>query len=149
MDTAVVILAAGKGTRMSSNRPKVMHEIGNFPMLSHCIKTAQQIKPWKVITVLGHGRTEIMQFLQDSKKSIEFVIQEEQLGTGHAVKIATKQLSNFDGNLIVMFGDTPFISYETLIKIKAKCEQTDLVDLGFRTEDSAGYGRLVSNGSEL
>ena len=149
MDTAVVILAAGKGTRMSSNRPKVMHEIGNFPMLSHCIKTAHQINPWKVITVLGHGRTEIKQFLQESKKSIEFVIQEEQLGTGHAVKRATKKLSNFDGNLIVMFGDTPFISYETLIKIKAKCEQIDLVALGFRTEESAGYGRLVTNSSEL
>jgi bifunctional UDP-N-acetylglucosamine pyrophosphorylase/glucosamine-1-phosphate N-acetyltransferase len=58
-------------------------------------------------------------------------------------------LSNFDGNLIVMFGDTPFISYETLIKIKAKCEQIDLVVLGFRTEESAGYGRLVTNSSEL
>jgi bifunctional UDP-N-acetylglucosamine pyrophosphorylase/glucosamine-1-phosphate N-acetyltransferase len=68
MDTAVVILAAGKGTRMRSNRPKVMHEIGNFPMLSHCIKTAQQINPWKIITVLGHGRTEVMQFLQETKK---------------------------------------------------------------------------------
>ena len=149
MDAAVVILAAGKGTRMRSNRPKVMHEIGNFPMLSHCIKTAQQMNPWKIITVLGHGRTEVMQFLQETKKSIEFVIQEEQLGTGHAVKLATKKLSNFDGNLIVMFGDTPFISYETLIKIKAKCEQIDLVVLGFRTEESAGYGRLVTNSSEL
>jgi bifunctional UDP-N-acetylglucosamine pyrophosphorylase/glucosamine-1-phosphate N-acetyltransferase len=149
MDTAVVILAAGKGTRMNSNRPKVMHEIGNFPMLSHCIKTAHQINPWKVITVLGHGRTEIKQFLQGSKKSIEVVIQEEQLGTGHAVKVATKQLSNFDGNLIVMNGDTPFISYDTLIKIKAKCDQMDLVVLGFCTENSAGYGRLVTNSNEL
>jgi bifunctional UDP-N-acetylglucosamine pyrophosphorylase/glucosamine-1-phosphate N-acetyltransferase len=149
MDTAVVILAAGKGTRMNSNRPKVMHEIGNFPMLSHCIKTAHQINPWKVITVLGHGRTEIKQFLQGSKKSIEVVIQEEQLGTGHAVKVATKQLSNFDGNLIVMYGDTPFISYDTLIKIKAKCDQMDLVVLGFCTENSAGYGRLVTNSNEL
>lgn len=149
MDTAVVILAAGKGTRMNSNRPKVMHEIGNFPMLYHCIKTAHQINPSRVISVIGHGRTEIKQYLQNSKKPIEFVIQEEQLGTGHAVKIATNQLSNFDGNLIVMFGDTPFISYETLIKIEAKCEQTDLVVLGFRAEDPIGYGRLITNSTEL
>ena len=59
MDTAVIILAAGKGTRMNSTRPKVLHEVGNFPLISHCIKTAQSIDPKKILIVLGHGKSEI------------------------------------------------------------------------------------------
>ncbi len=78
MDTAVIILAAGKGTRMNSNRPKVLHEVGNFPLIAHCLKTAQNIKPHKILTVLGHGREEIKNVLENSDNSIEFVIQGQQ-----------------------------------------------------------------------
>ena len=63
MDTAVIILAAGKGTRMNSTRPKVLHEVGNFPLISHCIKTAQSIDPKKILIVLGHGQSEIKKVL--------------------------------------------------------------------------------------
>ena len=118
MDTAVVILAAGKGTRMNSARPKVLHEVGNFPLISHCIKTAQSIDPKKILVVLGHGKSEIKKFLGNSVNSIDFATQEEQLGTGHAVGVATNELANFDGNLIVLFGDTPFISARTMTKIE-------------------------------
>ncbi len=125
MDTAVIILAAGKGTRMNSNRPKVLHEVGNFPLISHCIKTAQSIKPQKILAVLGHKWTEIKNFLESSDTSIELVIQKAQLGTGHAVSVAIEELADFDGNVIVLFGDTPFVSAETMRKIEAKSRQAD------------------------
>ena len=149
MNTAVIILAAGKGTRMNSNRPKVLHEIGNFPLIAHCIKTVQNIKPHKILTVLGHGRKEIKSVLENLNNSIEFVIQEMQLGTGHAVSVAIEELADFDGNLLVLLGDTPFISAETMIKIEAGIGQADLVVLGFHTPDPSGYGRLVTNNNEL
>ena len=149
MDTAVIILAAGKGTRMNSNRPKVLHEVGNFPLIAHCLKTAQNIKPHKILTVLGHAREEIKNVLKNSDKSIEFVIQEAQLGTGHAVSVAIEELAEFDGNLIVLFGDTPFVSAETMIKIETRSKQADLVVLGFHATDPSGYGRLIKNNNEL
>ena len=149
MDTAVIILAAGKGTRMNSNRPKVLHEVGNFPLIAHCLKTAQTIKPHKILTVLGHGREEIKNVLENSDKSIEFVIQEAQLGTGHAVSVAIEELAEFDGNLIVLFGDTPFVSAKTMIKIETRSTQADLVVLGFHATDPSGYGRLITNNNEL
>lgn len=149
MDTAVIVLAAGKGTRMNSNRPKVLHEVGNFPLISHCIKTAQSINPQKILAVLGHRRTEIKNVLENSDTSIELVIQEAQLGTGHAVSIAIEELADFDGNVIVLFGDTPFVSAETMRKIEARSRQADLVVLGFHAPDPSGYGRLITNDNEL
>ena len=149
MDTAVIILAAGKGTRMNSNRPKVLHEVGNFPLINHCIKTAQSINPHRILTVLGHRQAEIQNVLENSGNSIEFVIQKEQLGTGHAVSVAIEELSDFDGNLIVLFGDTPFVSAETMVKIETRSRQADLVILGFHAPDPSGYGRLITNNNEL
>jgi len=149
MDTAVIILAAGKGTRMNSNRPKVLHNVGNFPLIAHCIKTAESIKPHKILTVLGHGRTEIRNVLKSSDNSIKFVIQEAQLGTGHAVSVAMDELADFDGNVIVLYGDTPFLSAETMIRIQTSSSQADLVVLGFHAPDPSGYGRLITNKNEL
>ena len=149
MDTAVIILAAGKGTRMNSNRPKVLHEVGNFPLIAHCIKTAQSINPHRILTVLGHRQAEIKNVIENSDNSIEFVIQKEQLGTGHAVSVAIEELSDFDGNVIVLFGDTPFVSAETMIKIETISRQADLVILGFHAPDPSGYGRLITNNNEL
>ena len=149
MDTAVIILAAGKGTRMNSNRPKVLHEVGNFPLINHCIKTAQSINPHRILTVLGHRQAEIQNVLENPGNSIEFVIQKEQLGTGHAVSVAIEELSDFDGNLIVLFGDTPFVSAETMVKIETRSRQADLVILGFHAPDPSGYGRLITNNNEL
>ena len=149
MDTAVIILAAGKGTRMNSTRPKVLHEVGNFPLIAHCIKTAQAIDPKKTLIVLGHGQSEIKKALGNITNSIDFVLQEEQLGTGHAVSVATKELADFDGNLIVLYGDTPFVSAETMAKMVNECKQADLVVLGFHPQDPTGYGRLVTKDKEL
>ena len=149
MDTAVIILAAGKGTRMNSTRPKVLHEVGNFPLIAHCIKTAQSIDPKKILIVLGHGQSEIKSVLGNAVNSIDFAIQQEQLGTGHAVGVATNELADFDGNLIVLFGDTPFISARTMTKIENECKQADLVVLGFHPQDPTGYGRLVTKNKEL
>ena len=134
---------------MNSTRPKVLHEVGNFPLISHCIKTAQSIDPKKILIVLGHGQSEIKKVLGNAVNSIDFAIQEEQLGTGHAVSIATNELTEFDGNLIVLYGDTPFVSAETMTKMKNACKRADLVVLGFHPQDSTGYGRLVTKDKEL
>ena len=150
METTVIILAAGKGTRMKSNHPKVLHQVGNFPLIAHCIRTAKSINPYQILVVLGHGRTEIKNAIESSDNSINFVIQEEQLGTGHAVSLATKALAaDFDGNVIVLYGDTPFVSPETILNIENKCKQVDLVVLGFRATNPTGYGRLITNKNEL
>jgi len=134
---------------MNSNRPKVLHEVGNFPLINHCIKTAQSINPHRILAVLGHRQAEIKNVLENTDNSIEFVIQKEQLGTGHAVRVAIEELSDFDGNVIVLFADTPFVSAETMIKIENRSRQADLLILGFHAPDPSGYGRLITNNNEL
>ena len=149
MSTALVILAAGKGTRMKSDLPKVLHEIAHAPLLIHAMKSGMALAPEKVIVVAGHGADLVTQAAQEYAPDAEIVLQEEQLGTGHAVLQAAPALESFEGDVIVLYGDTPFISHDTLERMAAARAKHDVVVLGFEAADPARYGRLVVEGERL
>ncbi len=140
--TAVIILAAGKGTRMKSQKPKVLHEICGKSMIGHVLDTASFMAPEHIVTVLSSGMGEVADSISALSAS---VIQKEQLGTGDAVKPALEKLKDFDGNILILYADTPLITRETLIHMLQSLEVADVVVLGFRPQDPAEYGRLVVN----
>ena len=141
--SAVVILAAGKGTRMKSNLPKVLHPIGQAPMLHHAMRTAQALSPQVMAVVVGHGAEQVGAVAQAWNPDARIALQEQQLGTGHAVQSARDALTNFDGDLYVLFGDTPFIRPETLVAMQAARAGADIVALGFDAAEPGRYGRFV------
>lgn len=149
MSTALIILGAGKGTRMQSDLPKVLHKIAGAPMLVHAMKAGQSIDPDRMIVVAGHGAELVEAAAKDYNPEVNVVQQAEQLGTGHAVEQAKELLSEYDGDVIVLYGDTPFISPETLQAIATARETADLVVLGFDAADPGRYGRLVTEGDAL
>ena len=134
----IIILAAGKGTRMYSDKPKVLHTIAGKCMLQHVVDTASKLKPSKTIIVYGHGGEMVPQSLMHS--SATFVLQEPQLGTGHAVKQALPQLDN-DGVCLILYGDVPLIQLETLQKILTN--ENALTLLTQNLHNPKGYGRIV------
>ncbi|MFV1497206.1 bifunctional UDP-N-acetylglucosamine diphosphorylase/glucosamine-1-phosphate N-acetyltransferase GlmU [Phaeobacter sp. JH20_02] len=149
MSTALVILAAGKGTRMNSDLPKVLHPIAHAPMLEHTLSAGRALAPERTIVVAGHGADYVRAALADIDEDVEIVVQEEQLGTAHAVAQARESLTGFEGDIVVLYGDTPFVSAETLEHMIAARQNADLVVLGFTAADPARYGRLVMNGDSL
>ncbi|MCD6035133.1 MAG: UDP-N-acetylglucosamine diphosphorylase/glucosamine-phosphate N-acetyltransferase [Rickettsiales bacterium] len=148
---AVVILAAGEGTRMKSRLPKVMHKLAHFPMIQYVTETAVQLKPQYIVTVTGPGMEIVQQSVREivpSKIKTSFVTQQERLGTAHAVKQALPELEGFEGNIIILYGDTPLLTEATLSGTIARLHNGDVngvVVLGFRAEDPTGYGRLLAN----
>lgn len=149
MTTALIILGAGKGTRMNSDLPKVLHEIGAAPLLVHAMKSGESLEPEHIVVVAGHGGTAVTRAAQAWNPDAQVVIQEEQLGTAHAVLQAKDALKDFEGTAIVLYGDTPFIAPETLSKMLDKCSTDDVVVLGFAASDPGRYGRLVTDGAKL
>ena len=149
MSIALVILAAGKGTRMESDLPKVLHPIGGAPMLVHALVSGQSLEPERVIVVAGHQAERVADAARDFDPEVQVVVQDQQLGTGHAVAQARAALAEFDGDVIVLYGDTPFVSAETLQRMVAARRQHDIVVLGFDAADPARYGRLVMEGDRL
>lgn len=142
MPTALIILAAGQGTRMNSDLPKVLHPIGSAPLLHHAMKAGATLAPAHTIVVVGHGGDQVRRAALAYDGTAEIVEQEEQLGTGHAVAQALPLLRGFDGRVLVVFGDTPFIRPETLEKLAAS--GADVTVLGFHDYSSPQrYGRLV------
>lgn len=143
---AAIILGAGKGTRMKSDLPKVMMPVCNKPMIRHIIETLEEMKADKIVTVVAPDGDAV-------KKEVfphPTCVQEQQLGTGHAVKCAKEELQDFQGAVLVIFGDTPLITKETFMRSCAKIrEGYGVVVLGFRPEDPARYGRLKMDGNEL
>ncbi|SFQ16853.1 bifunctional UDP-N-acetylglucosamine pyrophosphorylase / Glucosamine-1-phosphate N-acetyltransferase [Roseivivax halotolerans] len=149
MSIALVILAAGKGTRMESDLPKVLHKIGGAPMLHHAMQAGSSLSPERIIVVAGHGAEAVTKAAQDYDPDCTAVIQSEQNGTGHAVDQAREALADFEGDVIVLYGDTPFISHETLEDMAVARGRADIVVLGFEAADPARYGRLVAEGDRL
>ena len=149
MSTALVILAAGKGTRMNSDLPKVLHPIGFAPMLAHAIRAGAALQPAHTIIVAGQGAEQVAQAAAEVNPDARIVLQAEQLGTAHAVGQAREALAGFEGDVIVLFGDTPFITPETLQAMQAARKTHDIVILGFEPGDPARYGRLVMHGQTL
>ncbi|MEL7253099.1 MAG: bifunctional UDP-N-acetylglucosamine diphosphorylase/glucosamine-1-phosphate N-acetyltransferase GlmU [Pseudomonadota bacterium] len=149
MTTALIILAAGKGTRMQSDLPKVLHPIGGAPMLAHAMQAGAALDPERVIVVAGHGADAVTRAAQGFDDRAEVVLQEEQLGTGHAVAQATDALDGFSGDVVVLYGDTPFVQPETLTRMAEARAAHDVVVLGFEAADPGRYGRLIMAGEAL
>ncbi|KAG1649496.1 Bifunctional protein GlmU [Nymphon striatum] len=149
MKTALIILAAGKGTRMNSDLPKVLHPIAGEPMLIHALEAGTMLEPERTVAVAGHGAELVRSAALAHDATIKVVEQTEQLGTAHAVAQARDALSGFDGMALVLYGDTPFIRPETLENMQAALAANDVVVLGFEAADPARYGRLVMDGQQL
>ncbi|MEM9125654.1 MAG: bifunctional UDP-N-acetylglucosamine diphosphorylase/glucosamine-1-phosphate N-acetyltransferase GlmU [Pseudomonadota bacterium] len=150
MTNALVILAAGKGTRMKSDLPKVLHPIAQVPMLVHAMRAGACLSPERTVIVAGHGAQAVEKAAHAEDESVVVVHQAEQLGTAHAVDQARDALDGFDGNVIVLYGDTPFIDPDTLKRMIDARTSYDLVMLGFDiAEVQPRYGRLVMDGDRL
>lgn len=144
MGFAIVILAAGEGTRMKSSLSKVLHPLCGQPIIRYVINSAKKINPEKIIMVVGHKAEQVRDTIDSD---IEFVVQESQLGTGHAVKVTEKALTGFEGSLIILNGDTPLITSATINKLinfhnKNKPTATLLTAC---LENPYGYGRIIRN----
>ncbi len=146
---AAVILAAGKGTRMRSARPKVLHEIGGRPMLHHAMAAASALVPERMAVVVGHGGAAVAAAARVFGPDVHVAVQEPQQGTGHAVLAARPALEGFAGDLVVLFGDTPFLSPETLARLVAARAEAEIVVLGFEAAEPGGYGRLILEDGRL
>lgn len=149
MSIALVILAAGKGTRMNSDLPKVLHQIAGAPMLVHAMKAGAALNPDKTVIVAGHGFEQVKDAAESYDPEATVVLQEEQKGTGHAVMVTRDALASFDGDVVVLFGDTPFIQADTLQRMVAARQDNAIVVLGFQADPSEKYGRLVMQGDAL
>lgn len=149
MAVALIILAAGKGTRMQSDLPKVLHKVAGAPLLVHAMRSGAALEPDRTVVVAGHGADQVKAAATDYADEIDVVLQTEQLGTAHAVLQAKDALADFDGNVIVLYGDTPFIQPETLDAMLAARGENDVVVLGFEAADAGRYGRLVMDGNAL
>ncbi|WP_264213070.1 bifunctional UDP-N-acetylglucosamine diphosphorylase/glucosamine-1-phosphate N-acetyltransferase GlmU [Leisingera thetidis] len=149
MSIALVILAAGKGTRMNSDLPKVLHPIAQAPMLEHAMAAGRALAPERTIIVAGHGAEAVRAAVSEIDEEAEVVLQEEQLGTAHAVDQARAALEGFEGDVVVLYGDTPFVSADTLERMVEARQRADLVILGFEAADPGRYGRLVTEGDSL
>ncbi len=114
MKTSMIILAAGKGTRMNSELPKVLHPIAGDPMLVHAMAAGITLEPEHTVIVAGHGAEAVTAAALAYDETATVVVQTEQLGTAHAVAQAKEALAGFNGTAIVLYGDTPFISPDTL-----------------------------------
>jgi len=149
MSTALIVLAAGKGTRMKSDLPKVLHPIAGAPMLAHALRAGAAVGPSRIIVVAGHGADAVRAAVARHCPGAEGVVQAAQRGTAHAVAQAAPSLRSFDGDAIVLYGDTPFISADTLGRLHAARARHDIVVLGFEPADPGRYGRLVMDGDDL
>ncbi|GGA22331.1 bifunctional UDP-N-acetylglucosamine diphosphorylase/glucosamine-1-phosphate N-acetyltransferase GlmU [Neptunicoccus cionae] len=144
MPVAVVILAAGQGSRMKSDLPKVLHKVAHAPLLVHAMRAAQSIEADRIVVVTGHGGAAVAAAATDYAEDTVIVTQDEQLGTAHAVQQARDALADFDGDVVVLYGDTPFIREETLQDmLSARQSGAGIVVLGFEAAAPGRYGRLV------
>lgn len=142
---ALVVLAAGKGTRMKSDLHKVLHPIAGRPMLEHLLDSARKLTPEREIVVAGHGREQLEKALGDRAT---LAVQEPQLGTGHAVQQAEQALTGFDGDVLILYGDVPFVRTETMRAMIERLHAPDapaVVVLGFEPEDPLQYGRVLAH----
>lgn len=147
MELKALILAAGKGTRMKSEKPKVIHEVNGIPMVKKILNELKKINIKESILILGHKKEEILKILGN----ISYVVQEQQLGTGHAIKQAKESLKNYEGDVMILCGDTPLLKGETLKRMyeyhkSNNCTTTVLTAV---YENPFGYGRIVKENGKF
>ena len=142
---AVVILAAGEGKRMKSSRSKLLHEVAGYSMLSYAVTAATAVQPEHVVVVVGHLRDQVEEHLAEIAPHVLIAVQEEQLGTGHAVQVALGQLADLDGDVIVTYGDVPMLTGETLAALLSehRTRQAMVTVLTAEVADPTGYGRIL------
>lgn len=143
---AVVVLAAGKGTRMRSDTHKVLHPVGGRPMLLHLLDTVAAMRAERTVLVVGDKAEQVEKAVGDRAA---IAVQEPQLGTGHAVLQAEAALSGFSGNVLILYGDVPLIRRETLEKLLAALDAPShpaIAILGFRPAEAGAYGRILVDG---
>ncbi len=142
-NVAAVVLAAGKGTRMKSSIPKVLHELLGTPLVGHVVSLLNKVDVQRIVTVVGHGAQAVTKYLEGF--GVETVIQDQQLGTGHAVACAEGALEGFDGAVLVICGDTPLFRQETLDRFihEHLASRNQVSVLSSRFASPYGYGRIV------
>jgi bifunctional UDP-N-acetylglucosamine pyrophosphorylase / glucosamine-1-phosphate N-acetyltransferase len=142
---AVVILAAGEGTRMKSSRSKLLHEIAGHSMLSYAVTAATTVQPEHIVVVVGHLRDQVEAHLAEIAPHVLTAVQEEQLGTGHAVRVALGQLAELTGDVIVTMGDVPMLTGETLaaLLLEHRRHNAAATVLTAEVPEPTGYGRIL------
>jgi bifunctional UDP-N-acetylglucosamine pyrophosphorylase / glucosamine-1-phosphate N-acetyltransferase len=146
---AVLVLAAGEGTRMKSATPKVMHTLCGRPLLGHAVAAARELDPERLVVVVGHGREQAAAYLAEFDPAARPVVQEVQNGTGHAVRVALEALAvtdgEFGGTVLVVFGDTPLLTGTTLAQLVQIHQQAGnaVTVLTANVPDPTGYGRML------
>lgn len=149
MPLSLVVLAAGLGSRMNSDLPKVLHPLAGAPLLAHALRTGAQLGPERVVVVTGHGAEAVAAAARQWEPEALIAHQAEQLGTAHAVAQARAALADFAGDVLVLYGDTPFVRPETLEAMLEARARHAVVVLGFEAADPGRYGRLVMAGDSL
>ena len=140
MNLNTIILAAGQGTRMRSQLPKVLHKIGSLPLLEHVYNAARSVQQGEITVIYGHGGDKVVSFL--SHLDAGWVEQKQQLGTGHAVMQVTDRIQDKD-TVLILYGDVPLLKTETLNRLTKCVEKTQLAVLTVSLDDPSGYGRIV------
>ncbi len=150
-ETAIVILAGGKGTRMKSDTPKVLHKIGGLELILHVVRTARLAGASRITVVIPEDGFALRQAVHDFDKEVEFAVQKEQLGTAHALLAAAPGFRNFSGQLAVLYGDTPLITPDTVQAAlqASKTNNARLSIVGMHPDNPFGYGRIILNGQNF
>lgn len=146
---AAIVLAAGKGTRMMSQRHKVLHEIAGKPMIEHLLDEVGRVGAARTVVVVGEGREQVEARLAGR---VAFAVQDRQLGTGHAVMQAKGALEGFSGDVLIMYGDVPFVRSETMLAMLKRLHGEDApaaVVLGFKPWNPGHYGRVLTEGDTI
>lgn len=145
-----IVLAAGLGTRMKSNLPKVMHEIGGLPLVGHVVKALKQAGSDRISVVTGPDMPELVKLVQNLAPEAHCHVQHERLGTAHAALAARSALASPSDDVLILFGDTPLVTADTIGKVRrALSDGADLAVLGFETQQPFGYGRLLTDNGQL
>ena len=145
---AVIVLAAGLGKRMNNpNLPKVIAELKEHPLIHYVVKQVTSIYPNKIVIIVGHKKETVIDYLNNNFTDVEFAVQEEQLGTGHAVMQTASKFENYKGSVLILAGDVPLLQYATISNfiMEHLANDADLSVLSTIADDPKDYGRIIRN----
>lgn len=147
MEFATIIMAAGKGKRMKSDLPKVLHQLAGKPLVHHVIDIAQSVGSQRVLLIISHKKEMVIETTRD--KNVEWVVQEQPLGTGDAVKSCAEAMSGYDGDVLILSGDVPLLKGDTIREAYDlhKSAFAAATVFTFIPDDATGYGRIIKDDS--